>query len=1463
MRNYSTLTRLVAQFSGLSALLYLALCALIAPVALADSQTAVAIVSDRSAPVMAAGAYRFLEKAPQHRIQIRSIAQVNEMDDTSLQQLVDGAGTVIYAGVFGAPVERLLALPRGQNQQRLIFHSDRRLYDLHKDDQGGSFSALTADQKQRLFQRPPTDRPFSDWLSSQQQALPTFSHWLDARAYWQNRNPENIGFLWHRLLTPENAVPPAEVNPPIRAYLNTQPVAFESLSKQLEDRRTLFVIDHQSGDLPGNWSLHRKLCADTDLQCVTLLAAWGNGSEEAVSKLAELAPETAPWALLSIQDFVIGGGEGRESVTATLNALNVPVFKGIRVDEYSAESYHLSANGLPADSVYYRVAMPELQGIGQPEVLALSSQARTDKVTGARLTLSEPIESAVHRQLQRIERWLNLQSKANADKKLAVVYYNHPPGRHNIGADNLNVPESLWQILNRLKAEGYDTGELPASPEALLDLLQERGINLPEDRQALQKMAPLVTRIDSDAYSRWFATLPQAIQQEMVRGPLGYLHTRLQPLLADTNAQPLSADIHAEMETLVQRTLGDLRHALEGVRDKRRARALDLLDQLKTTYGRLMADDLSYEQRNAAWNSADSLVAALVHMRIEGIRGWGQAPGRTLVWQDQILIPGLQFGNIFVGPQPPRGWELNEELLHANMSFPPPHQYLAFYHYLRDDFKADALIHLGRHSTYEFLPRRSVGLADDDYPSQIIGDLPSIYPYIVDGVGEGIQAKRRGKAVIIDHLTPPLAVTELYDDLLSLRQLIESAEAATDTTTRRRAVKDLRSRIDELNLRDELVASMDEELKIRGIGFDQVDDEFLLHEVGHYLTKLQEGFMPLGLHTFGRDWEAQAIETMLSSMADSDSIKPEWRTDLSRSPQLEMDALLNALNGGFVAPGKGNDPIKTPAALPTGRNFHALDGSLLPTPLGFKLGAELADKARNKPMSDDELGEKEAVILWASDAVRDEGAMIAFGLDMLGVRPVWNSRGIIKGLERLPLDAQRPNRHDVLFTTSGLFRDLYGRQLKWLDQAVLIALAASEKVILRDYPALATALQGALAPLTEYTSGDESLAHNRVAANWVEEARRLLRNQQGKPQDLGRQASLRVFGSAPGSYGAGVNRLVERSGSWQQRQEIGQAYIARLGHAYGMNLDGISAQDTFVEQLGQVGRSYLGRASHLYGLIDNNDAFDYLGGLNLAVETVTGTPPYSYVIQHADADDARLDPLAQALGAELRGRFLNPQWIKPLMEEGYAGARTMGSEFIEYLWGWQVTSPDIIRSSAWDEVKAVYLDDRLGLGLDQFLKQGHNQQVLTNIQAVLLVAAQKGFWQTDEQTLNKLAADFADAVLKHGIPGSGHTHPDHPVYRYITPRLTNDQAEALQHLLAASRMPDRSDAMETTPSHIQEVSFDQEEIKNATASETQGSQQSDTQSAESSNTLRIAALIGFALLIMFAGLVRGRQGGKH
>jgi len=489
--------------------------------------------------------------------------------------------------------------------------------------------------------------------------------------------------------------------------------------------------------------------------------------------------------------------------------------------------------------------------------------------------------------------------------------------------------------------------------------------------------------------------------------------------------------------------------------------------------------------------------------------------------------------------------------------------------------------------------------------------------------------------------------------------------------------------------------------------------------------------------------------------------------------------------------------------------------------------------------------------------VRDEGAMIAFGFDMLGIKPVWSSRGIVKSLEHLDIanmvENDKPRiRRDTLYTTSGLFRDLYGAHIIWLEQAVLMALDASSTTIREDYPALSLALNSALSPLgKKQNPGKESLAINHVAQRWVKDARSSL--QQGRSsEEAGREAIYRIFGDAPGTYGAGVNRLVERSGSWDDRADIANVYIRRMGHAYGANISGESRQDLFTQRLSSVGNTYLGRSSNLYGLLDNNDTFDYLGGLSLAVETVKGEVPENFILKHEDNTNVSIEPLSVALLSELRGRFLNPQWLEPLMDEGYAGARTMGSEFFEYLWGWQVTNPDVVKSWVWDEVKSTYIDDRHGIGLDTFLEESHNVHVKSNMLAVMLVAAQKEFWNADQATLEQLSQQFADLIVENGLPGSGHTSPNSPIFNFIKDYVSEEQFAAVQALLNAARIEPQSIA---SPSSISELNPAEIE-KQVNQDEALADQQL---SRENSLTTDYRWLFGLLALFIIIGMVRGAR----
>jgi len=1405
------------------------------------AETLLGVVSERSAPTLAAGAERFHEQYPDHDVILRTTGQIADLERAELEALWQRADGVVMTAVFGeAVVPRLTRLARQDGTDRPILgmNSDRQITRASRLRGERPLADLDKDTLDELTANPGADEDPAEHRQALAEQYPKQAAWLQAHAYWQGQGAGNAAGLLAFLAQEVGAdvsVPEPDPRSPLRYYHDGEVVAADALALD-DDKPVVTLLDHDTGDRIGEKATLDALCEavrERDMQCVAALARWGKASVTAVETLDERLGQAPLAAVVSLQGFVIGGGEGREAATQALGALDVPVLQGMRLTERTEAEWRLSPDGIPADNVHYQLSMPEFQGVSQPMVLAASEPPRVHELTGIELAVTKPIDEQITAMADRVANWSELQTKANSDKRIAIVYYNHPPGRHNIGADNLDVPASLITILKDLKAAGYKVGDIPEDSEAMVALLQQRGVNLPENSGELAAMSERVNTMAPATYRNWFEALPDHVRQSVNGGPLAGLIPRLQ------RAQSLERGDTAE--SILKQTTGDLHHLLESAEHAAAGRALDLLDQLETAAEESLT--------SGDWSRPRELVSALRETGMPGLDGWGEPPGWVMTHDDQLLVPGLQFGNVYIGPQPPRGWGVREELLHANLAFPPPHQYLAFYHWLDSEFGADAVMHLGRHSTYEFLPGPRAGLTTNDFPSLISRGLPGVYPYIVDGVGEGLQAKRRGLAVIVDHLTPPLQTTPLYDELLELRQLVESFESANEgSAARQRSMERLRRKLDEADLAEEISAELahehgdgethshdhdhggehdhhhdegaDEpgehshEHTHGGVSLDEVEPELLVHEVGHYLTELQEDFMPHGLHIFAQDWDAEAVAMMLDSMGDD--VGEEARTKLEDSPAHEREAMLAGLDGEFIPPGPGNDPIRSPDVLPTGRNFHGLNGNLLPTKVGWDLGQRMADEARQEGGRGNE-----AVVLWASDTVRNEGAMVAFGLDMLGLKPVWNSRGIVEGLKRQDLDEGRVRR-DVVFTTSGLFRDLYGELLVWLDRGTRLALQASAKTIRERHPALTVALNSALGPAEELGEpGSEPLERNRVAAHWVEDARQAL-SEGLTAEDAGERSVRRVYGDAPGSYGAGVNRMAERSGSWEERGELADTYLRRLGHAYGAEVDGEASRKGFKQSLQRVERSYLGRASNLYGLMDNNDAFDYLGGLSLAVEELSGEAPANRIVEHANPGKASVEPLETALLQELRGRYLNPEWIEGNMEHGYAGARTMGSEFMEYLWGWQVTNPQVIDDWAWEEVKKVYIDDKHNLGLDEFLKEGNRAHVRTNMMAIMLVAAQKEFWDADKQTVEQLTKGFGQAVVKNGLPGSGHTAPEHPMLDWAKERMPEELRQSFSDVVAKAR--GEKAPGETTVTTVSEIEPESKANEHAQQTEQQTSE---------------------------------------
>jgi len=283
-----------------------------------------------------------------------------------------------------------------------------------------------------LMQDPPTEvgENVSQWLSSRLSQHSAHRDWLLSKTFWADRETDNIDGLFRHLVSLTGSdieVPAPVLRSPLRVFVDGKSIPPDSLMLSPQNR-WIAVIDYETGGRPGERDLIDQLCAQIEvkqsMKCITILAKWGESSVSASQLLAKHKEHIS--AVVSLQNFVLGGGDGRVEVNNNLAQLNVPVLKGLRLSDSTADEYRLSEEGLRSDSVHYRVAMPELQGISQPLVLAAMTEASIDSLTGVKLALSKPIDSQVSLMAQRVLRWSTLQEKSNKDKRVAIIYYNHP-----------------------------------------------------------------------------------------------------------------------------------------------------------------------------------------------------------------------------------------------------------------------------------------------------------------------------------------------------------------------------------------------------------------------------------------------------------------------------------------------------------------------------------------------------------------------------------------------------------------------------------------------------------------------------------------------------------------------------------------------------------------------------------------------------------------------------------------------------------------------------------------------------------------------------------------------------------------------------------------------------------------------------------------------------------------------------
>ena len=728
--------------------------------------------------------------------------------------------------------------------------------------------------------------------------------------------------------------------------------------------------------------------------------------------------------------------------------------------------------------------------------------------------------------------------------------------------------------------------------------------------------------------------------------------------------------------------------------------------------------DIMLSEGNAAFVELPDYRAWLARTPVEFQeaiqKDWGKPEDNTIMMKDgRFVIPCVRLGNLTLVPQPIRGWSDDPEKLYHSTVLQPHHQYAAFYYWLQNELRPDAMISLGTHGTHEWLPGKQAGLTWKCPPEVLIGDIPSLYPYIVDDVGEGIQAKRRGRAVIIDHAVPPLKAGGIYGEYSQLTALISEYESVSSDKIREARLDRIRDMVVKLGL--------DKDLELSGVR------ESDLEKIEHYLLTLKTDMIPYGLHTFGVSPSGDGLAETAAAMAEKgDRSADFYQQQLLACGPSEMASLIRGLSGGYIPSAPGNDPIRNPDSLPTGKNFYGFDPEKTPSreawENGKKAASDLIDAYQKK--HDGKYPEQVGVILWSVETIRDEGINTATALYLMGMTPVWDARDRVKDVAPIPgTDLNRP-RIDVLLQMSGLFRDSFPTVALLLDKAVKQA-------------ATLTDLENFL----------------RKHANALEA---FLISEGHTPEVAKKLSLIRLFSAPPGAYGTKVDDMAGASGMWETDDVVAeQGFIQMQSHGYSADMWGEKLTPVYRQHLKQVDATVHTLSSNLYGAMDNDDMFQYLGGLSMAVRKESGKDPEVFISNHRTRGEGHIESLATTLGQELRSRYLNPTWIAGMKKEAYAGAREM-AEFMENMWGWQVTTPGAVDAAKWEQTYEVYVEDKYGLDIEEFFNR-ENPWAYQSMTARMLEAVRKNYWHADEKITQKLAAEYAMNVVEKGVACCDHT----------------------------------------------------------------------------------------------------------
>ncbi|MBN9734342.1 MULTISPECIES: cobaltochelatase subunit CobN [unclassified Pseudonocardia] len=762
----------------------------------------------------------------------------------------------------------------------------------------------------------------------------------------------------------------------------------------------------------------------------------------------------------------------------------------------------------------------------------------------------------------------------------------------------------------------------------------------------------------------------------------------------------------------------------------------------------------------------------------DGVTGhWGDAPGEHYVSGGDIVVAALRSGNVTLMVQPPRGFGENPVAIYHDPDLPPSHHYLAAYRWLAapvpdGGFGAHAIVHIGKHGNLEWLPGKTLGMSASCGTDAVLGDLPMVYPFLVNDPGEGTQAKRRAHATLVDHLIPPMARAESYGDIARLEQLLD--EHANISALDPAKLPAIRQQIWTLMT----AAKMDHDLGLDERPDEDVFDDMLMNVDG-WLCEIKDVQIRDGLHVLAlapageqrvdlvlamlrarqmwggeqsvpglrqalglvedgsetgartdavetvaralvagmenRGWDAGAAPDVVASAeelpgADLAAVETILRFAADEVvPRLdatahELDRVLHALNGGFVPAGPSGSPLRGLInVLPTGRNFYSVDPKAVPSKLAWETGQAMAESLVERYKADHgEYPSSVGLSVWGTSAMRTSGDDVAEVFALLGVRPVWDEASRrVRDLEAIGLDELGRPRIDVTVRISGFFRDAFPHVLALLDDAVKLV-----------------------------SELDEPAEQNYVRAH-------VLADRERHGDD--RRARTRIFGSKPGTYGAGLLQLVD-SRDWRGDSDLAEVYSTWGGYAYGRGLDGVPARDDMENAYRRIAVAAKNIDTREHDIADSDDYYQYHGGMVATVRALTGSAPAAYVGDSTRPESVRTRSLHEETSRVFRARVVNPRWMAAMRRHGYKGAFEMAAT-VDYLFGWDATT-GVIADWQYETLTSEYVLDPENR---KFLTES-NPWALHGMAERLLEAVDRGLWESPEPaTLDALRQAYLES----------------------------------------------------------------------------------------------------------------------